>query len=458
MLGGLAGCGLLGSSMLGGGRPANGWNASAGNNSFGEAVRHAASSGQPLRIAAGTLLDVAEPVRIERARVVVEAAGGVVRAARGLIGPWVTFVDCDVRFAGPLAFQGWETEAEFWRWALASLAQHDGRDPPYSASIWPALLFQGGNVEIDGLIGTRSRDGAAARNLVTLEDCASPVVRNVRFTGFFSADDGDGPPLGRYCPAIRIDGGRAPLIEECHARQCGQLLLAQRGSTGGRAVGGSSTFTKDNGIYISSGEGWTVTGGEHRRTRGYGVKTRGSFNTVENVLVEDTSSGIGQTGRGVALDRHGANGRGNRCIGNTVRRYSGYGYSFAQVTGLGGPAGGAFQRDHLFSRCVAEASGPAQRHAAVRAIYVGGGSRIEDVTVNGFRGTAPLMRSWAAIIGGPGAGAPAPRIEAQMNFRDVSGVTRPLRLQNAGPARLQIRAEGGRELVDVVNSAAPQLL
>lgn len=124
-----------------------------------------------------------------------------------------------------------------------------------------------------------------------------------------------------FVSGIRLMGCHDAKIARIYAENCGSTLLVGSTSQRGQVIQASGLNNYDNGIYISSGVGWEITGPSFRfddavtENRGTGVKMRGSDNTLLGGYFYRMGVGAVITGTGGADIGGGFDGRGSRIIG-----------------------------------------------------------------------------------------------------------------------------------------------
>ncbi|MFN3944604.1 MAG: hypothetical protein ACK4K7_06730 [Allosphingosinicella sp.] len=348
--------------------------------------------------------------------------------APNLTGHWFNFIGGAVRWENP-ACEGWETEAQFAASISAAAAASAPALPNIDTHTWSAMRFSVCRAVLINPRGLRSAGGGGLRCFASFVNCPLPYVSGGSVTGFMSADNNNSiAALAQYASAIRVQAGNGATIENFWAYQVGSQVLAHSTPTNGKIIGGGSRYAKDNGVYVSSGLGWLVTGFSHSDTaKGYGVKTRGSLNVISNGTITNTHNGVSQTGMGQVLDAKGANGYGNACIGVKVDGYVGHAFSFSHIEGQGENELLLFQRDHTFANCSMSNKTGGAEFAAVRAIYVGGGCTISNIVIDGFS-SASAASGEAFLVGGQVGASLTGLSISGVHFRNVSNVLRCMNL------------------------------
>lgn len=300
-----------------------------------------------------------------------------------------TFRGCYVETAGRLLLRGPDTLFNFI--AFPPTGREDNED------IYAFLRLIGGSHRLAGL------DGIGMRCLVRLDNCANSVVESPVHQGFMPDDDRPGPPLARKTPAVYIHGGAGNVVNNPRAFDHGSIVLVTRGSKGGRINGGGGRNLKDNGFYISSGEGWKIAGPSIERSHGMGVKMRGSLNELSGGLMKNCNVGVSVTGLKI-LDAQGASGHGNKVSGVTVDAYMD-GISALQ-------AYGELQRDFEIAECRILNQKPeaARTNFAAIRTYVRQGFYLHDCVIDGTTADAAVV-----IVGDPKQSGRAANITVSAN-------------------------------------------
>lgn len=227
---------------------------------------------------------------------------------------WFHFTDCNVIIEGDGSFEGNETLSQFNSWV-------SGGGTVNYTSIFAIFRFTNGTHRISGIKGLRnSVTGASHRCLIRFEDCTDNLVRECAHTGFCNADTAIGPDPGyNTIPMILDRGGSRNTVRDCWAYQCGDLVIAQAGTSDtshGKVIGGGGRYLKDNGVYVSNGDWMIVAHTAFRDVYGTGVKMRGSHNKALFNNIRGCILGISMTDRS-----GGADCRDIKVIGNTIDDY-----------------------------------------------------------------------------------------------------------------------------------------
>ena len=154
---------------------------------------------------------------------------------------------------------------------------------------------------------------------VVLANTEDAIVSDVTVRGFLTSSVG---PTKRFSAGVLVDRGARNRITRVHAREVGTLILVGGTSSDGMITDCSGVLLKDNGVYISSGVGWTVSGvkiDQLSGTGGSGIKLRGVGNSAIGCTVSNATGagGISVTGTG-ADDGLGYDGRSSAVVGNVL--------------------------------------------------------------------------------------------------------------------------------------------
>lgn len=160
-----------------------------------------------------------------------------------------------------------------------------------------------------------------------------------------------------YHSSMLVNNSHDATLQRIHAENCGNCVLVGSTSQRGKIVQASGYNTFDNGIYISSGEGWEIVqpvfraDPAHTGNVGTGVKMRGSNNVVLGGYFDSMGIGVTITGTGAAAG-DGYDGRGSRVIGARAIACRNVGFSIEEATT------GVPNRDGLIAFCYIEGTGP----------------------------------------------------------------------------------------------------
>lgn len=209
---------------------------------------------------------------------------------------------------------------------------------------------------------------------------------------------------------VQVRGSCGSLIEGWKSHGYGQGILSVSESQGGKIIGATIQNTIDNGIYLSTSDGWVVSGIRVTNIGQVGVKARGSMNKLSDIVaVNCTTIGIDitpspklpvegsyeyfySTNRGLPTN-YWYNGRGNSLVGFYVENTGSGGVR------LGSTANGnnrIYQHDSIISSGMMQNVATNAPYSAI--VCYGDGHILRDLILSGWNDDA---RAYALVITAP---------------------------------------------------------
>ena len=292
---------------------------------------------------------------------------------------------------------------------------------PETLSTWEALtagerqsykaFVKFDNCKNGYVINTRS---SGKRGVVYLYDCQKMQIQGNRHNGFFGdiATPASNP---NYYSAFHCSGGRENHLTNNEAYSVGSVVLLGRDSSFNIVSNTSGREMHDNGIYNSSGDSSSFSGGTFENTLGSGVKARGRSHVVSGFTIKGCNVGVNLTGNGTTPDAFNSNGFGTVCSNNTIASATGHGIQVSGQDGL-------YARDFVISNNTIESHLGTAGFAAINATMEQG----LKLTNNIVRGAS----SCDYAIGVFGVSSSNRGVNFDVSGNSVSSVTQALRVQN----------------------------
>lgn len=140
--------------------------------------------------------------------------------------------------------------------------------------------------------------GAGKRRLITALDCHYLCLDDYQMTGFFQNLSSGAVANGNHAPTATLRGCDYAHASNGRANNCGSVLLGQLTGAHCTVSDIAGHDLHDNGVYVSSGNGWTIDNVTVRSCVGNAVQTRGNNHTITNVVGIDipTDYAVDMTG------------------------------------------------------------------------------------------------------------------------------------------------------------------
>ena len=203
----------------------------------------------------------------------------------------------------------------------------------FSGAVDRQLCF----VRIEGAEAARVHDLVVRDKTygILVSEAPDTTVTDVDVRGFVTTQTAPGK---NYNAAVLVMGGSRVRIARVHARETGSVVIVGGSSSFGIISDCTGVLLKDNGIYVSIGTGWTVSGvkiDQLHGTGGSGIRMRGNGNSAIGCTVANTvgAGGISVTGT-PADSTPGQAGCASMVVGNSLIRIDRFGILTDQGEGF----------------------------------------------------------------------------------------------------------------------------